>query len=386
MTTFGQDQDHGNRWSSFLDFDSIFGPTSLCGHNNQGGGCIYHDQYPEEYHYGDRNCSYNELNQEMALQDFSRLAVEEATERSCAEEDQFSMSHHPANWIVAGPYPTYWPAHEGSEEVADDNEPSTSCSSPEERSYDGEDYSSYLELTDDSSIDGELGKRLNQMVPVPVFMLFGSIIAVHNHIIALHHVPRINGEIPSIDAATSDHQRLLDRSFGCMIHKLPVVYDLVERKVQGDGNCQFRALSDQFYRSPEHHKFVRQQVVNQLKSNPEDYEGYVPMEYDEYLEKMSKYSPQFSDLFCIANDDNMLYIGLASGEIMCHYGVKIFVITSFKDTCYIEILPKDERSKRVIFLSFWAEVHYNSIYPHGESPPSEFSRKKKKWWQFRHKH
>ena len=31
----------------------------------------------------------------------------------------------------------------------------------------------------------------------------------------LQHVPRINGEIPSIDEATLDHQRLLDRcSFG----------------------------------------------------------------------------------------------------------------------------------------------------------------------------
>ena len=27
----------------------------------------------------------------------------------------------------------------------------------------------------------------------------------------LQHVPRINGEIPSIDEVTSDHQRLLDR-------------------------------------------------------------------------------------------------------------------------------------------------------------------------------
>ncbi|RRT70778.1 hypothetical protein B296_00035479, partial [Ensete ventricosum] len=69
------------------------------------------------------------------------------------------------------------------------------------------------------------------------------------------------------------------------------LYDLVDLKVQGDGNCQvsffdsseigvtilirllmfpylisfqFRALSDQLYRSPEHHKFVRQQVVDQV--------------------------------------------------------------------------------------------------------------------------
>ena len=28
----------------------------------------------------------------------------------------------------------------------------------------------------------------------------------------VQHVPRINGEIPSVDEATLDHQRLLDRS------------------------------------------------------------------------------------------------------------------------------------------------------------------------------
>jgi hypothetical protein len=27
---------------------------------------------------------------------------------------------------------------------------------------------------------------------------------------------------------------------------------------------QFRALSDQFYRTPEHHRFVRQQVMKQV--------------------------------------------------------------------------------------------------------------------------
>lgn len=27
---------------------------------------------------------------------------------------------------------------------------------------------------------------------------------------------------------------------------------------------QFRALADQFYRSPEHHEFVRQEIVNQV--------------------------------------------------------------------------------------------------------------------------
>ncbi|CAL9172840.1 unnamed protein product [Musa hybrid cultivar] len=229
---------------------------------------------------------------------------------------------------------------DGQEEM-DDIKPSSSCSSPARNSYE-EGYS--LDVTDEfSAVDGEVGRRLNQMVPVP-------------------HVPKINGEIPSVDEATSDHQRLLERL---------QLYDLVERKVQGDGNCQFRALSDQLYRTPEHHEFVRQQIIAQLKSHPEIYEGYVPMTYGEYLNKLSKLGEWGDHVTLQAAADS--------------YGVKIFVITSFKDTCYIEILPSVQKSNRVIFLSFWAEVHYNSIYPEGDLPMAD-TKKKKKWWKFGNKH
>ncbi|XP_040992325.1 OVARIAN TUMOR DOMAIN-containing deubiquitinating enzyme 12-like isoform X6 [Juglans microcarpa x Juglans regia] len=236
-----------------------------------------------------------------------------------------------------------WLGHECGQEEDDTMRPSTSCSSPDENSYCGDERSYSLELMDEYAFDGEVGKRLTLMVPVP-------------------HVPRINGEIPSVDEETLDHQRLLDRL---------QLYDLVEHKVQGDGNCQFRALSDQFYRTPEHHKFVREQVINQLKSYLEIYEGYVPMAYDDYLEKMSK-SGEWGD-----------HVTLQAAADS--YGVKIFVITSFKDTCYIEILPNVERSKRVICLSFWAEVHYNSIYPEGDVPASMIKKKKRRW-MLRNKH
>ncbi|XP_021897925.1 uncharacterized protein LOC110814684 [Carica papaya] len=179
-----------------------------------------------------------------------------------------------------------------------------------ESSFIEEDLLHSLVITDDAStIDGEVGKRLNLMVPVP-------------------HVPKINGDIPSAEEEGSDHQRLLDRL---------QLYDLIENKVQGDGNCQFRSLSDQLYRSPEHHKFVRQQIVNQLKAHPEMYGGYVPMSYGDYLKKMSK-SGEWGD-----------HVTLQAAADW--YGVKIFVITSFKDTCYIEILPHVQKSERLICLS-----------------------------------
>uniref|UniRef100_A0A7N0T6T9 ubiquitinyl hydrolase 1 n=1 Tax=Kalanchoe fedtschenkoi TaxID=63787 RepID=A0A7N0T6T9_KALFE len=212
----------------------------------------------------------------------------------------------------------------------------TLCAGHEETSPNTEDLAQ-LEISDEYILDSELGRRLDQMIPIP-------------------HVPKVNGDMPTADEATSDHQRLLDRL---------KLYELAELRVQGDGNCQFRALSDQFYRSPEHHKIVRQQVVHQLKSRPELYEGYVPMSYGDYLKKISRTGEWGDHVTLQACADS--------------YGVKIFVLTSFKETCYIEILPHVEKSKRVIFLSFWAEVHYNSIYPEGEYPVLE-SKKKKKWW------
>ncbi|TVU30252.1 hypothetical protein EJB05_21862, partial [Eragrostis curvula] len=170
-------------------------------------------------------------------------------------------------------------------------------------------------------MEEEVGKRFYPMVPVP-------------------HVPKINGEIPSVDEATMDHERLTERL---------KLYELAEHKVKGDGNCQFRALSDQLYQSPDHHEFVREQIINQLKSNRDAYDGYVPMAYDEYLDKVSRNGEWGDHVTLQAAADK--------------YGVKIFVMTSFKDTCYIEIQPKVQKSNKVILLSFWAEVHYNSIYP-----------------------
>ncbi|KAL6912339.1 hypothetical protein ACP4OV_001144 [Aristida adscensionis] len=236
-------------------------------------------------------------------------------------------------------YDPYHPSvgiyHSGSADEQHDHEavyiePSNSSSSPETDGY--------------FPMEEEVGKRFYPMVPVP-------------------HVPKINGEIPSVDEATMDHERLTERL---------KLYELVEHKVRGDGNCQwfhesqsidanstfsipqFRALSDQLYQSPDHHEFVREQIINQLKSNRDAYDGYVPMAYDEYLDKVSRNGEWGDHVTLQAAADK--------------YGVKIFVMTSFKDTCYIEIQPKVQKSNKVILLSFWAEVHYNSIYPqNGES-------------------
>ncbi|CAI9759757.1 unnamed protein product [Fraxinus pennsylvanica] len=269
-----------------------------------------------------------------ALQEeLSSLAALEASESEYAGEQQQQASILAQTWLDPSR------RNFGSESQSNHEayEMGTVSCNLGELSIECENQTVLPEIEAESALYGEMGRRLNQMVPVP-------------------HVPKINGEIPSVDEVSSDHQRLLDRL---------QLYDLVELKISGDGNCQFRSLSDQIYRTQEHHEFVREQVVNQLKSHRELYENYVPMAYVGYLQKIKKTGEWGDHVTLQAAADS--------------YGVKIFVITSFKDTCYIEILPHTKKSNRIIFLSFWAEVHYNSIYPLGELPEVGL-KKKKKWW------
>lgn len=334
---YEQDSDVIQWGLRLLDGDPPFYPGYYA-----GGGVQTGDDYRGHYvrdHYDISDCTDVDSDEAIARtlqEEFSQLAVNSGY--SPAREDQLEISIYKHDWHGT-PRRSYSSDHEDSHEDADDMVASSSCSSPEN----GEEYSYSAEFTDEYGLDVEVGKRLNQMIPIP-------------------HVPRINGEIPSIDEATSDHERLLNRL---------QLYDFVEVKVQGDGNCQFRALSDQLYNTPDRHQVVRQRIVNQLRSHPEIYEGYVPMEYGDYLKKMSKNGEWGDHVTLQAAADS--------------YGVKILVMTSFKDTCYIEILPINQKSKGAIFLSFWAEVHYNSIYFQGDTASNEH-RKKKKWWSFGSRH
>ncbi|XP_071738866.1 OVARIAN TUMOR DOMAIN-containing deubiquitinating enzyme 9-like [Rutidosis leptorrhynchoides] len=200
----------------------------------------------------------------------------------------------------------------------------------------GEWEDKYLEIIDDHVFDGEVYKRLDRIVPVTI-------------------TPKVNRYIPSNDEVSSDHQRLNDRL---------KLYGFVESKVVGDGNCQFRALAEQLYRSPEYHKAVRRRVVNQLTTHSNFYEEYVPTLYTDYLRQISQRGEWGDHVTLQAAADS--------------YGIKILVLTSFKDTAFIEIYPKVLKSNKVICLSYWAEVHYNSLYPVGEQPASQDEDKKKK--------
>ncbi|RLM75039.1 hypothetical protein C2845_PM15G07110 [Panicum miliaceum] len=157
---------------------------------------------------------------------------------------------------------------------------SSSTSMSSQRSETDDDRMIAMVLSEEyAKLDGAMAKRLTNLTSIP-------------------HVPRINTYFPTYSDATMDHYRLLDRLNA---------YGLFEVRVAGDGNCQFRALSDQLYRSPDYHRHVRKEIVKQ-------------------------------------------------------FAAKICLLTSFRDTCFVEIVPQYQTPQRELWLSFWSEVHYNSLY------------------------
>ncbi|KAL0375064.1 UNVERIFIED_CONTAM: OVARIAN TUMOR DOMAIN-containing deubiquitinating enzyme 9 [Sesamum radiatum] len=199
---------------SFFNFDNIFS-NNYYGDSTQHDVKICHEQYIRDNHC-DTECGNIDTDEIIAhallQEELSQLSIAESPEISHSGEEYSQSSTVVPNWHNSSN--NYYLGQDGHLHETDDV--GSVCSSPGDRSCDGDDYSYTLDITDESDLDGEVEKRLYQMVPVP-------------------------------------------------------------------------------------------------------------------------------------------------------YGVRILVVTSFKDTCYIEILPKDQKSKRVIYLSFWAEVHYNSIYPQGDN-------------------
>uniref|UniRef100_A0A0D3FVF2 OTU domain-containing protein n=1 Tax=Oryza barthii TaxID=65489 RepID=A0A0D3FVF2_9ORYZ len=156
-----------------------------------------------------------------------------------------------------------------------------------------------------AKLDGAMAKRLSNLTSIP-------------------HVPRINTYFPTYSDATMDHHRLLDRLN---------VYGLYEVRVSGDGNCQFRALSDQLYRSPDYHKHVRKEIVKQVQQIT--FWNYRSGEWGDHVTLQAA-----ADKFA----------------------AKICLLTSFRDTCFVEIVPQYQAPQRDL--------------------PSKYKPRKKHWLLF----
>ena len=136
------------------------------------------------------------------------------------------------------------------------------------------------------------------------------------------------------------------------------MYHLTERMVGGDGNCQFRALADQLYGREDYHSTVRGCIVSQLRARPELYCEYCDQPYITYCSRMALEGTWGDHLTLQAAAD--------------YYGLRIAVVASFAGAAFLEITPRTPlQGSRVLWLSFWADVHYNSVYAQGSAPSLE---------------
>lgn len=59
-----------------------------------------------------------------------------------------------------------------------------------------------------------------------------------------------------------------------------------------------------------------------------------------------------------------------------YYNIRIALVTSFPQESFIEVVPqRDQHAPRTVYLSFWAEVHYGSLYPAGQVPQEQHDSK-----------
>ncbi|KAI3778318.1 hypothetical protein L2E82_07524 [Cichorium intybus] len=156
---------------NFLDVDQIFSSTYY-GDSNQHDVNVCHEQYNN----GGSSYEENEFNnvQNDEMYELLDLSNTDGTELSNPDE-HLQTSNDTQHWYNPSPDNYYY------------GNLFSKFNTKSPFIYSGDEYSYNLEMTDESELDGEVGKRLTEIVPVP-------------------HIPKVNGDIPSVDEATSDHQ------------------------------------------------------------------------------------------------------------------------------------------------------------------------------------
>ncbi|KAK9135934.1 hypothetical protein Syun_015264 [Stephania yunnanensis] len=118
-------------------------------------------------------------------------------------------------------------------------------------------------------------------------------------------------------------------------------------QVTADGNCFFRALADQMEGNEEEHEKYRLRVVKYIKGHREEFEPFIEddVPFDEYCQSMEKDGTW-------AGNMELQAASLVTQSNICIHRV-------MSPRWYIRNF--DDRSARMIHLSYHNEEHYNSL-------------------------
>eukprot|EP01122_Echinamoeba_exundans_P007963 TRINITY_DN2550_c0_g1_i5.p1 TRINITY_DN2550_c0_g1~~TRINITY_DN2550_c0_g1_i5.p1 ORF type:complete len:613 (+),score=123.20 TRINITY_DN2550_c0_g1_i5:1487-3325(+) len=165
----------------------------------------------------------------------------------------------------------------------------------------------------------------------------------------------LNNQQANAMAAEDRHRQTRER----LNQRLELFQMRETREIPGDGNCQMYSMSDQLWKSLDHHRLVRRDIVNWLRANSElelpngaKLKDFVHgMSWDQYCDGMAKDGTWGDHLTLIA-----------ASEL---YAARIMIISSTVDEASFitEIVPTTQPVQRSIFLCHYAEFHYSSILP-----------------------
>ncbi|CAN6809539.1 unnamed protein product, partial [Brassica oleracea] len=103
--------------------------------------------------------------------------------------------------------------------------------------------------------------------------------------------------------------------------------------------------------------------VKQLKDNRTIYESYVPMKYKRYYKRMAKLGEWGDHITLQPAADR--------------FAATIWLLTSFIDTCFIEILPQDQAPKRGETPEYISFILHSSLLDLNAAVPGSAEAKEK---------
>ncbi|KAK9791363.1 hypothetical protein WJX73_009217 [Symbiochloris irregularis] len=117
--------------------------------------------------------------------------------------------------------------------------------------------------------------------------------------------------------------------------------------VSGDGNCQFRSVSQTLWGTQDYHLNVRQKAVGHMREHQEEYQAFLGEGIDSYLDSMSRTGTWGDELTLRAICDS--------------YGIIVNVLTSDQHNWFMRYKPREMKLLKEVFLTYIAPVHYNAI-------------------------
>ena len=125
-----------------------------------------------------------------------------------------------------------------------------------------------------------------------------------------------------------------------------------------DGNCQFRALSEECWGTPRYHYAVRLRACEYMEANSDQFACYFPEnEWADYLRKMRMRRTWGDELSLRA----------AAEVLKC----SVYVVTSESENWLLNYAPGDQKGSaaassgpvRSLFLTYVSPIHYNTCEP-----------------------